>query len=282
MKHLPGSADGSPNEVSSDTHLRSDLKTEFDFYTQASSQIGRRTTRTLVNGEGFAVLDSSGDIIVSAGEMLGFFRSDTRYLSGFELRIDGKLPSFLNSHLNADQTELRVNLTNPDLTDGVERITLPRDSVQIERRCVLADGHYFNYILVRNFACEPIELTLDLLIGTDFADLFEVRGMTRKRHGQRLDSIVTKSHVELRYQGLDEVERTTVIVFNPPPERLLENCASYFLRLAHGAAIVVTSRISAKIGDSASLSKEAKTVTSLRLWPLGENDCSDCAVNGPR
>jgi glycogen debranching enzyme len=231
-----------------------------DFHIPATSMVGRRTTRTLVSGEGFAVLDASGDIVTSPLEAMGFFHSDTRYLSRFELRVDGTLPSLLNSYLSDDRTELRVNLTNPDLIAGGETITLPRDSIQIERRCVLADGQYFNQILVRNFACERIELTLDFLIEADFADLFEVRGVTRKRHGQRLEGIVAESHIELRYMGLDEVERSILAAFDPPPDRLGENGASYHLELKPGATITITSRASAKSGNGAGISNERASI----------------------
>ena len=94
---------------------RTMLKVGSDFYILASSLASRRATRVLADGESFAVFETGGDIFESSLEVLGFFRSDTRYLSQFELRIASETPYFLNSYLSDDNAQLRVNLTNPDL-----------------------------------------------------------------------------------------------------------------------------------------------------------------------
>src|ERR1700744_1343217 len=113
------------------------LKIGADFYILASSVVGRRGTRVIANGQGFAVLDVAGDISGSPLEPMGYFNADTRYLSRFELRVAGQVPAFLSSHLSDDHAQLKVNLTNADLTDGAETVVLSRNSVQIERSCVL-------------------------------------------------------------------------------------------------------------------------------------------------
>jgi len=91
------------------------VKVGEDFYVLASSFASRRSTSVLANAQSFTIFDTGGDILESPLEALGFFRRDTRYLSHFELDIEGKLPYFLNSYVSDDKVELRVNLTNPDL-----------------------------------------------------------------------------------------------------------------------------------------------------------------------
>ncbi len=59
------------------------LKVGPDFYILASSLGSRRATRSLANGESFAVFEVGGDIIESPFEALGFFHRDTRHLSRF-------------------------------------------------------------------------------------------------------------------------------------------------------------------------------------------------------
>jgi glycogen debranching enzyme len=117
---------------------RAMVKVGEDFYVLASSLASRRTTCVLANAQSFTIFDAGGDIIESPLEALGFFRRDTRYLSHFELDIDGKSPYFLNSYISDDKAELRVNLTNPDLGIHGDVIELPRDSIQIQRSWVLA------------------------------------------------------------------------------------------------------------------------------------------------
>ena len=85
-----------------------------DFYILASAMASRRTTRVLAHDESFAVFETTGDILESPLEALGFFYRDTRHLSCFEIGIAGEVPHFLNSYVSDDNTEVRANLTNPD------------------------------------------------------------------------------------------------------------------------------------------------------------------------
>jgi glycogen debranching enzyme len=237
------------------------LKVGGDFYILASSVAGRRETRAIVSGEGFAVLDVSGDIVGSPIETLGFFYSDTRYLSSFEFRISGKAPAFLNSYLRDDQAELIVNLTNPDLTEGPETVILPRDSVQIERRCVIFGNALFQHNLIRNFASEHIQLKLEFLVNADFADLFEVRGVRRRKRGDMLEPTAADGQVQFHYKGLDDVERSSSVFFSPRPHNLTVNCATYQLELEPNAVVVIECRISADAGNGSRI----KAVKPLRF-----------------
>jgi glycogen debranching enzyme len=160
---------------------RTMLKVGSDFYILASSLASRRATRVLADGESFAVFETGGDILESPLEALGFFRSDTRYLSQFELRIASETPYFLNSYLSDDNAQLRVNLTNPDLGIHGGAIHLRRDEIQIERSWVLADPAMFHRLRVRNYTRSPLQLPFEFTFAVDFADLFEVRGIKRKR-----------------------------------------------------------------------------------------------------
>ncbi|HEX4211672.1 MAG TPA: glycogen debranching N-terminal domain-containing protein, partial [Candidatus Binataceae bacterium] len=252
MKHRPvnSDADALSSLAKSEVRSRGVLKVGADFYILASSVAGRRETRSLVNGEGFAVVDASGDIIGSPIEELGFFYADTRHLSSFELRVNGKSPCFLNSYVANDRAELCVNLTNPDLTDDAETVILPRDSVQIERRCSIAGDALFQQISLRNFARDRIDLQLDFLVSADFSDLFEVRGVRRKQRGRMLEPAAANGQIKFCYQGLDTVERSSTVTFNPPPHSLAVNSAGYQLELEPGAATVIECRISAKIENA--------------------------------
>jgi glycogen debranching enzyme len=66
----------------------------------------------------------------------------------------------------------------------------------------------------------PVELSFTLQYDADFADIFEVRGLKRKKRGQRLPDQITANHVVLGYQGLDGVLRQSEIDFRPAQENL--------------------------------------------------------------
>src|SRR6201987_5245789 len=56
--------------------------------------------------------------------------------------------------------------------------------------------------------------------GADFADIFEVRGVRRAQRGERLPDLVKHDRVEMRYRGLDNVIRRTVVCCSPVPDEI--------------------------------------------------------------
>jgi glycogen debranching enzyme len=75
---------------------------------------------------------------------------------------------------------------------------------------------------------------LSIAFDSDFADLFEVRGLRRPRRGVVGRSIVESGSATLVYHGLDRKVRRTVLTFDPAPSALDARIASYRLRLAPG------------------------------------------------
>ncbi|MBV8137866.1 MAG: amylo-alpha-1,6-glucosidase [Deltaproteobacteria bacterium] len=222
---------------------RTVLKVGSNFYVLASSLTSRRETRVLADAQSFAVFEAGGDIAQSPLEALGFFFKDTRFLSGFEMSIAGQAPYFLNSYLSDDNAEFRVNLTNPDLTGPDGKIELPRNSIQIERSWAIVNAALYHRLVVSNYAHAPATLPFDLVFGVDFADLFEVRGVTRGRRGQDLPVQTGENKIRFRYRGLDKVTRFTEITFDPLPKALTDRRASFALELADDECVKLEVRV---------------------------------------
>ena len=154
---------------------------ETPFYIPATGP-ATRPRRTLKHGDTFIVVDSHGDIGASAGGADGLFHADTRFLSQLELRLNGVQPLLLGSNVRDDNTLLSVDLTNPDFyVDG--QIVLQKDILHIARTIFLWRGTAYQRLALRNHGDRPISLALSLHFGSDFADLFEVRGLRRARRG---------------------------------------------------------------------------------------------------
>jgi glycogen debranching enzyme len=94
-------------------------------------------------------------------------------------------------------------------------------------------------LLVRNFSTQPQRLALAVQFESDFKDLFEVRGSVRPRHGRHLPARYGKDTAELGYVGLDDIERSTNLRFDPPPQRLERNVAIFDLDLKPGGYTIV-------------------------------------------
>lgn len=214
-----------------------------DIYVRASTVTSRRSTCAILNDEGFAVFDLSGDILESPFEPLGFFHRDTRHLSRFELRVTGESPRCLSSHTSRAHGGLRVMLANPDLALEQEDTVLPGNTIHIERNWVIVDAALFHKLVVRNYSTLPVRIPLDFLFDVDFADLFEVRGVKRIRRGDHSEPHASVGEITFAYRGLDGVRRYTNILFDPEPAALEAKRASFVLTLAPGEQTELEARI---------------------------------------
>jgi glycogen debranching enzyme len=207
---------------------------EAPFYIPATGS-PTRTRRELKYGDTFLVVDSHGDIGVSADGADGLFHADTRFLSQLELRLNGELPLLLGSNVRDDNTLLAIDLTNPDVYVD-DHIVLQKDIVHVARTIFLWRGTAYQRISVRNHGDRKLSLTLLLTFGSDFADLFEVRGIKRARRGVATRGVVGADQAVLSYQGLDGTPRRTVLTFDPAPTEFTASVAAYRLDLAPGEA----------------------------------------------
>jgi glycogen debranching enzyme len=199
-----------------------------------------RPRRTLKQGDCFAVFDSHADIGTASGGPDGIFFRDTRYLSRLELLLSGKQPLLLGSVVRDDNSFLTVDLTNPDIYLN-QKLVQPKDMLHVVRTLFLLNGTVYQRLRLQNHGDRPFDVDLSIAFANDFADLFEVRGMHRKRRGIA-SAEFDKSKVTLTYQGLDGEGRRTTIQFDPVPERISDDLASYafVLQPSESRSIYVT------------------------------------------
>jgi glycogen debranching enzyme len=120
---------------------------------------------TLVDESTFAISGSAGDIIPGAAQ--GLFVRDTRLLSRFEVLVNGAM------------TEPLTAVTgNPFSATFVSRC-LPAagraDSTLMVFRSRHVGQGMREDLVIRNFADEPAMCTVEVFVGSDFADLFAVK-----------------------------------------------------------------------------------------------------------
>ena len=220
-----------PSEVASTTvPLGLDAVSEALFYIPATAQ-STRPRHTLKHGDTFAVLDGHGDIGATSDRCDGVFHSDTRFLSRLELRLNGMPPLLLGSNVSDDNSVLSVALTNPDIFVN-RRLVLKKDTLHIVRTAFLWRGTVYQRLGVHNHGEVSVDIRLSINFGSDFADIFEVRGLQRDRRGIAETSVLNAENVLLRYEGLDGRIRRTTVTFDPRPTRLDRNAGLYQLNLA--------------------------------------------------
>src|ERR671936_2115011 len=114
---------------------------------------------TILEGSTFCLSDEVGDL---DGETSGFFAEDTRFLSHFQLTINGERPLLLSSG-QVEYFSAAFYLRNP--LAGLEQ-----DILSIERRRFVGHGMQ-DVIFVENESMEPVAFALALEFGNDFADI---------------------------------------------------------------------------------------------------------------
>ena len=97
--------------------------------------------------------------------------------------------------------------------DGSE-IVLRRQSLGIVRDRVMSDG-FGEQISVQNYTMSPERARLTLTLDADYADIFELRGLVRERHGERLPTRGDGEHIDFGYRGADGAERRTHVRIEP-------------------------------------------------------------------
>jgi glycogen debranching enzyme len=177
-------------------------------------------------GSHFLVLD--GEACIPACNTLGFgyYRYDTRHLSQWEISLEG-VPLSLLSHDVEKGYAGSFLYTNPQLA------TLAQQKLMIQRQIVL-DEIVCEKLVVENFSSEAVSVELSIKCQSDFADMFEVRGLNRPERGFRMvPTSDSKGHcLFLAYKGLDGCLLETVIEFRGPlPQSIVDGEVKYRLDL---------------------------------------------------
>jgi glycogen debranching enzyme len=200
------------------------------YYIQAASVAGDERKRVLKHGNTFAVCDRYGDFQPIGLHEQGLYHEGTRFVSCLLLSLGRSRPLFLSSTIKEDNDLLVVDLTNPDISTGGE-IVIPRGTLHLSRTKFLWNGVGYEELRIRNYGLQPVVVTFRFRFEADFVDIFEVRGLERKRRGENLGGTVDNGGVTLSYRGLDDVLRRTRLLFSPPPEALRPNEAGFRISL---------------------------------------------------
>jgi glycogen debranching enzyme len=167
----------------------------------------------LKEGDIFFLSRENGDVDGGAGQ--GMYYRDTRYLSLFTFRVNGQSPPLLNSS-SAQNFMGTLQLANDiyQLPDGT--VVLPQ-TLSIRRSRFISGGLH-ERIGLANFNRFPLPVSVTLQFGSDFRDIFDVRGFPREKWGELQPPLWEDGRLVLRYLGIDGLERTTEITFDRAPD----------------------------------------------------------------
>jgi glycogen debranching enzyme len=249
-----------------------------EYYVRASSALADDRTRVLKYGDTFAVFNRYGDIEAYGPSQFGLFHADCRHLSRFAIRINQLQPLLLSSTIREDNAFLFVDLTNLDspLNSGE---LLPRGTIHLFRSQFLRECSCYGHLRLINYSHQPVRVSFAIHFDADFADIFEVRGTKRQRKGQRLPDQAEGDTVVLAYRGLDDVIRSTRLMFSPAPAFLTTVEARFQIELEPKEERSISTTISCERDDSSRVlapSQAALHALQSVSVPTGIEDC--CVV----
>ncbi len=177
------------------------------------------SVQVLKHGSLYLLTDGFGDIHADS-RGLGLYDGDTRLLSCAVLRVGGERPVLLQGSVGGNYRGSIV-MTNPAIDRNPDAKVHPLDelvgrTVGITRdRVIGTDGVHESLRLV-NHAAHRLSFPITLELGSDAADIFEVRGYPRPVRGRALPIAATDRRVTFRYDGLDGTQRLTHVAVSTP------------------------------------------------------------------
>ncbi|MBA3308396.1 MAG: amylo-alpha-1,6-glucosidase, partial [Chloroflexi bacterium] len=125
------------------------------------------------------ILVTRPDARIEAGEEQGFFTSDTRFVSAYDVWLNGRPPVLLNA-APIRYFSARYEFTNPALIGASGPIPAGTLALRIDR--TVSGGLHEDLDLV-NYGRDVAIVTIELRIHSDFADIFDVKEHQLVRRG---------------------------------------------------------------------------------------------------
>lgn len=120
------------------------------------------TTRklTLKGDRAFVITDAYGDVPVAYPSELGYYWRDTRFLSGFEMYLNGARPVLLSSDIDADSKCIIVEMTNTDFRVGNKIVH--RTSLYLSKTITFEGDDLVQVVVLRNLSLFDLPCDLSL------------------------------------------------------------------------------------------------------------------------
>ncbi|WP_410814499.1 glycogen debranching N-terminal domain-containing protein [Micromonospora sp. 067-2] len=162
---------------------------------------------SILDGNTFLVSDRTGDIEPSTDFPTGLFSFDTRFLSNWQLTLNGER---LHA-LSIDTSE--SYRTKFFLAPGEPTHYLDAMASVIRSRAIV--GSFEEELTVLNHSGEDVDFTVRIEMAADFADLFEIKNARRKLGSTTVE--MADNELRLTYRR-DAFHRETVISSTAPAE----------------------------------------------------------------
>ncbi|HLY31485.1 MAG TPA: glycogen debranching N-terminal domain-containing protein, partial [Ktedonobacterales bacterium] len=200
-----------------------------------------------------------------------------RFLRACDLFLEGAPLMTLSHSISDEEGSCEIDLTNPYLrlapdqstqaaaaaaevasimapeTPGIE---IQQGTIHVRRVLIIRGRQLVEALSVTNYSSEPLGVLLALKLSADFADIFEIRGMSRPKRGELAPPQLAIEGATFSYRGLDEIERVSQATFIPTATATTASAAFWRLSLLPGATHPIT--ITVQLSEYASSNRSAR------------------------
>jgi glycogen debranching enzyme len=191
------------------------------YYIATKASPAEDHARVLKYGAMFAVFDRLGDIRHQGMGEQGIFFNGTRYISEMLVRLWNERPLLLSSTIEPNNFLFSADLANLDVSRG-GNVVIHRGTLHVLRSRFLWHGVAYDEFRFANYGMENLSVPFSIRFSADFADIFQVRGMTRERSGRVLPPEAGPDSLLLACDGLDGIQRRTRIHVTQAPHEISE------------------------------------------------------------
>jgi glycogen debranching enzyme len=218
-------------------------------YAVAAGAQDIRDTLVIKEWDLFLLSDLNGNVPRGNVNGLGLYYQDTRFLSAYELVLEGIPPTYLLSTAEMRFAEVQ-ELTNPDLRLPTGAI-IPKETLTFHRERVITSTAVDEVLTVTNFNVAAVPLELVIFFDADFLDMFQIRGFLQvHERGTLYPPAWEGARLTFRYDGIDHLIRQTVVDFWPAPTRYTGGQVVYDLELQPRSSSTLRLRVSVNVSPS--------------------------------
>ncbi|HZD59747.1 MAG TPA: glycogen debranching N-terminal domain-containing protein [Anaerolineae bacterium] len=180
---------------------------------------------TINEGTSFVIANEVGDIL--PGKEAGLYSQDTRFLSRYEMFVNGTKPILLTGR-QVDYYSAVHYVTTPEID------AIPPDSISMSRKRFVGNGLHED-IDIENHSIDLARITLRLEFDVDFAEIFEVKaGRSPGKAAPEFFADEENRVVSFKYQSADFYRETRVVFGELPEFNTDKRAVSFSIKLEPG------------------------------------------------
>lgn len=192
------------------------------------------------------ISNQAGDVPADANGF-GLYSRDTRFLSRFDLTVNGQKPLFLSSSASKHYIATFQAINPPYVLSTGRHV--PQQTVSIWRSRFVTERGLYERVGFLNCNHFGIELDVTLALDVDFQDMFAVRRFKEQPAHDNVEVSNEDDALVFSCLGRDGLLRRTTITFSRPPDDHMDQAVAFHLCLNPQETSSFVVRVQPAIGD---------------------------------